>query len=204
MPRNTPIEEALISQARLGDRAALGTLFEDWRSHLHGLANRQLSGRLAARAGASDVVQEAFLEAHRDFHQFQGHEVHELVAWLERILERTIAKTIRRHVQVQKRAIGREQIMKAAGGDDSATRPELDAGQSTPSNQLMRAEEEKRLAEALTWLPPDQREAVPLRHLEGRPLAEIAQRLGRSPAAAAGLIKRGLQALRRHLGQSGP
>jgi RNA polymerase sigma-70 factor (ECF subfamily) len=48
-------------------------------------------------------------------------------------------------------------------------------------------------------LPDDQREAVRLRHLEGWALADIAQHLGRTPAATAGLIKRGMQALRRQL-----
>jgi RNA polymerase sigma-70 factor (ECF subfamily) len=76
---------------------------------------------------------------------------------------------------------------------------QLDAGLSSPSEKAIRGEEEHRLAEALTTLPADQREAVRLRHLEGWALADIARSLGRSPAATAGLIKRGMQALRRRL-----
>jgi RNA polymerase sigma-70 factor (ECF subfamily) len=63
----------------------------------------------------------------------------------------------------------------------------------------MRGEEAERLSRALVALPDDQREAVRLRHLEGWPLADIARHLGRTPAATAGLIKRGMQTLRRLL-----
>ena len=76
---------------------------------------------------------------------------------------------------------------------------ELDAGLSSPSQKAMRGEEAQRLSQALTALPADQREAVRLRHLEGWALSDIAAHLGRTPAATAGLIKRGMQALRRRL-----
>jgi RNA polymerase sigma-70 factor (ECF subfamily) len=50
-------------------------------------------------------------------------------------------------------------------------------------------------------LPEMQSEAVRLRHLEGLPVEEIAERLDRSAAATAGLIKRGLQKLREKMSQ---
>jgi RNA polymerase sigma-70 factor (ECF subfamily) len=57
---------------------------------------------------------------------------------------------------------------------------------------------------ALEELPADQREAVRLRHLEGLPLAEIADRLGRSEDAVAGLLKRGMRTLRERLKDEEP
>jgi RNA polymerase sigma-70 factor (ECF subfamily) len=81
----------------------------------------------------------------------------------------------------------------------ASLKQQLDAGFSSPSEKAIRGEEEQRLREALTGLPADQREAVRLRHLEGWALADIARQLGRSPAATAGLIKRGMQTLRRRL-----
>jgi RNA polymerase sigma-70 factor, ECF subfamily len=48
----------------------------------------------------------------------------------------------------------------------------------------------------LESLPEIQREAVRLRHLEGWHVDRIARQLNRSLPAAAGLIKRGLAALR--------
>ena len=53
------------------------------------------------------------------------------------------------------------------------------------------------------WIPftlwPAQREALTLHHLQNWTLDAIGQRLGRSPAAVAGLIKRGLKQLRQQL-----
>ena len=84
-------------------------------------------------------------------------------------------------------------------GGGAPLKQELDAGLSSPSQKAIREEEAERLSQALTSLPDDQREAVRLRHLEGWALADLARHLGRSPAATAGLIKRGMQALRRQL-----
>ena len=56
-----------------------------------------------------------------------------------------------------------------------------------------------RLAEALANQPEAQREALVLQHWHGWSLAQIAQHLERSPAAVAGLLKRGLKELRLQL-----
>ena len=52
-----------------------------------------------------------------------------------------------------------------------------------------------RLSDALMELPDAQRDAVILRHLQGLSLAEAAHQLGRTEAAVAGLIYRGLNKL---------
>ena len=55
-----------------------------------------------------------------------------------------------------------------------------------------------RLAQALATLPPDQHEAVRLRHLEGWSMQQLTAHFGRSETAVAGLLKRGLRGLRDH------
>jgi RNA polymerase sigma-70 factor (ECF subfamily) len=73
---------------------------------------------------------------------------------------------------------------------------------STREKLLARARRGKdavRLAEAMGELPEDQQEAVRLRHLEGWPLKRIAARLQRTEVAVAGLLKKGLRALRTKL-----
>jgi RNA polymerase sigma-70 factor, ECF subfamily len=186
----------LLEQALRGDREALGRLLEAERAALHRLAERQLEGRIAARVDASDVIQLAFLEAHRSFPQFAGRDVRELVAWLQRILDNKIATAIRDHTLLQKRNVRREQSMDDSQGGAAPLKQELDAGLSTPSQKAIRGEEAARLSQALTALPDDQREAVRLRHLEGWAVADIARHLGRTPSATAGLIKRGMHTLR--------
>jgi RNA polymerase sigma-70 factor, ECF subfamily len=189
----------MLEQARQGDREALGRLLEAQRAALHRLAERQLDGRIAVRVDASDIIQQTFLEAHRSFRQFAGADTRELAAWLQGILDHKVAGAIRDHALLQKRNVHRDRSLDDSHGGVASLKQQLDAGLSSPSQKAIRGEEAERLAQALAVLPDDQREAVRLRHLECWALAEIARQLGRSPAATAGLIKRGMQALRRQL-----
>lgn len=189
----------LLEQARQGDREAFGRLLEAQRAALHRLAERQLDARIAVRMDASDIIQQTFLEAHRNFQQFAGQDARQLAAWLEAILDHKVAGAIRDHALLQKRNVHRDRSLDDSHKGMGSLKQELDAGLSTPSQKAIRGEQEQLVVQALNVLPDDQREAVRLRHLEGWPLADIAQHLGRSPAATAGLIKRGMQALRRQL-----
>jgi RNA polymerase sigma-70 factor (ECF subfamily) len=190
---------ALLEKAQQGDREALGRLLEAQRAALHRLAERQLDERIAVRVDASDIIQQTFLEAHRSFRQFAGQDTRELTAWLRGILDHKVAGAIRDHALLQKRSVHRDRSLDDSHGDRASSKKKLDAGISTPSQKVIRREQEQLLMKALSVLPDDQREAVRLRHLEGLALADIARFLGRSPAATAGLIKRGMRVLRRQL-----
>ncbi len=152
-----------------------------------------------AKVGASDVVQQTLLEAHRDLLQLRGRTVGEQAAWLRQILARNLANLVR-DLRREKRDVAREQRLQAAL-DESASRLEvwLAAEQSSPSQQVERQERAVRLAEALATLPENQREAIVLRHWHGCSLAEIAERLGCTTAAVTGLLHRGFRKLRQQL-----
>jgi RNA polymerase sigma-70 factor (ECF subfamily) len=199
MKDDTLARRELLEQALRGDRDALGRLLEAQRAELHRLAERQLGARVAVRVDASDVIQQTFLEAYRTFPQFAGQDTPELIAWLQQILNHKVAGAIRDHALLQKRPVGRERSLDASRGGETPLKQDLDAHLSSPSQKAIRGEEAERLARALAVLPDTQREAVRLRHLEGWALTDIARHLGRTPAATAGLIKRGMKALRREL-----
>lgn len=187
----------LIEEARGGEPEVLGRLLETHRKSLRIVAERQLQGRLAARLDASDVVQCTFLDAHRDFGHFVGRAEPELVAWLEAILLHHVALAIRDHKYTKKRDMRRERPLPTLGPDGDTTLAGPPDGHSSPSRRAIRGEIRERIEAALATLPPDQAEAVRLRHIEGWPLGQIAAHLDRSPTAVAGLVKRGLQGLRR-------
>ncbi len=67
-----------LADARAGSREALGGLLEGCRRYLLAIAERQLDPELKSKGGASDLVQETFLEAQRDFARFQGTSPEEL------------------------------------------------------------------------------------------------------------------------------
>jgi RNA polymerase sigma-70 factor (ECF subfamily) len=193
----------LIRGARSGDAEALGELLVRYRDHLRSIADRQLGGRIARRVDASDVVQQTCLEAQRDFRDFLGSSEPELVAWFERILERNVTQVIRDHALIQKRAVNRERSRDDSRDSQGNQANQLAADQSSPSQRAMRGEAVEQLARAIDQLPAGQREAVRLRYLEGRSLAEIAKQLDRNTTAAAGLLKRGMTKLREILREVG-
>jgi RNA polymerase sigma-70 factor, ECF subfamily len=175
-----------------------GTL-ERFREYLHLLARLQLDSRLQAKLDASDLVQQTLLKAHQAQGQFRGRSTAEQAAWLRQILANTMANAVRDLARA-KRDIALERSLEASL-NDSSSRLEawLAADQSSPSQQAERNEEMLRLAEALARLPEAMREALLLRHCQGLGLTEISQQLGRSRAAVASLLRRGLKQLREHL-----
>ena len=97
MPPSEAIPERLLEQARAGDQAARGQLLELYRNYLRLMARSLINQPLRVRLDASDLVQETFLKAHREFVGFLGSTEPELVTWLRRILVRSLADQLKRH-----------------------------------------------------------------------------------------------------------
>lgn len=97
------------------------------------------------------------------------------------------------------RDVRREQSLEAADDSANALADGLAAEQSSPSQRAERQDDAVRLAAALAALPEAQREVVVLRHCQGWSLADISRHVGKSAAAVAGLLHRGLQQLRTHM-----
>ena len=172
---------------------------ERYRDYLGLLARAQLPAPLRGQLDASDVVQQTLLKAYQALDQFRGREPAELAAWLRQILARTLADLVR-DLGRAKRDLARERSLEAALEESSARLEAWAvADQSSPSQRAMRHEQSLRLAEALATLPEPQRQALLWKHCEGWSLDAIAQQLGRSPAAVASLLRRGLKQLREHL-----
>src|SRR5438128_10963899 len=87
----TDVAEVIVD-VRNGQPQRLGELLERYRNYLKLLARAQIDLFLRRRIDASDVVQETFLDACRDFQQFRGGTEAELRAWLRKILIYNVAK----------------------------------------------------------------------------------------------------------------
>jgi RNA polymerase sigma-70 factor (ECF subfamily) len=195
--------EQLLHQARQGRGDCLGALLELYRNYLHLVARTQLDLHLQAQANPSDLVQDTFLEAYRDFERFRGGTEAELLGWLRRILVHNLGALVQKQVQAQKRDVRRAVSLEhgLAGLERSAARlgATLAGPGPTPSAQVQRRELAALLADQLARLPADYREVIILRSLEELPFEEVARRLGRSPGAARVLWLRALDRLRRLL-----
>jgi RNA polymerase sigma-70 factor (ECF subfamily) len=195
-----PLTEESVAGRR---QQRLGELLELYRNYLKLLARSQVDLHLRSRADASDLVQETFLDACRDFHQFRGHTEAELVAWLKKILIYNVAKLVQRQILAKKRDARRDVSLDghiAAITQSSAHwEAALASAQSTPSVQVLRRERAAVVADYLAQLPPAYREVILLRNLEGLAFAEVARRMHRSPGAVRILWVRALDQLRKVL-----
>lgn len=179
-----------------------GQTLERFRTYLRLLARLQLDPRLRRQLDPSDLVQQALLEAYRSLGQLRGRSEAEVAAWLRQILAHQMAHALRDLTRAR-RDVTRERSLEAALAESSARMEAwLVAEQASPGEQAQQNEQAVRLAVALEQLPEAQREAVVLHYWEGWSVAQIAEQLGRSAPAVAGLLQRGLKALRQHLSES--
>ena len=187
-----------LPAARAGSREALGKVLEAARQYLLSIARQEFDSDLHAKNSPSDVVQETFVEAQRDFGQFRGDTEAELLAWLRQLLLHRVGKLRRRYRDTQKRRLSREV---ALGGDDSSGGPAagLTADTPSPSGQAMENERDEALQAALGRLPEDYRRVITLRYEEQLPFEEIGRLLQRSPDAARKLWARAVERLHEEL-----
>jgi RNA polymerase sigma-70 factor (ECF subfamily) len=172
---------------------------ENFRSYLRVLARMQLNPRLARKVDASDMVQQTLLQAHRAIDQFRGDSPAAMAGWLRQILARNLAHAHRDYTR-DKRDMNRERSLEASLANSSMCLQRwLASDDSSPSDQVMRAERLLALGAAVEELPEHQREAVIRHYFQQQSLAEIGEHLDRSPAAVAGLLHRGLKKLRENL-----
>ena len=193
--------DELLQAAREGSDEALGELLQQCRPYLLLIANSELDSDLRAKAGASDLVQESFLEAQRDLDGFQGTSADELLAWLRQILLHNLADFKRQYRDTAARRISQEQALDGVEG--AAAFQDLVSQDLSPSKQAVANEQQLALARALERLPADYQRALVLRHQEQRTFAEIGQALDRSAEAARKVWFRAVEQLREELAGRG-
>jgi RNA polymerase sigma-70 factor (ECF subfamily) len=193
-------QRGLLDAARHGDRAAQGRLLESYRNYLNLLARMEVGRRVQSKIDASDVVQEAFLQAHRSFGDFRGTTRGEFVVWLRQILATRLANTIRRFTRVRCRDVHMEQPLEDTLGSSSRRMQRFARkGASSPSHRAARREEAVILADAVSRLPPDYQDVIVLHHLQGMTFREVGRSMGRSAGSVEKLWARALIKLRTEL-----
>jgi RNA polymerase sigma-70 factor (ECF subfamily) len=187
-----------LAAARTGSREALGEALQAYRAYLLLIAQQELDPELRAKGGASDLVQETFIDAQRLLVRFEGTTEEAWAAWLRELLLYNLGDFVRRYRDTGKRRVGREVGQPAA--DSSTDRGgNLAADTASPSVTAMAAEQVEALERALNRLPEDYREVLTLRYQGDLSFEDIGQRLGRSGNAARKLWLRALRKLEQEL-----
>jgi RNA polymerase sigma-70 factor (ECF subfamily) len=195
--------EPLLRLARNGNEDALGRLLELYGRYLALLARVQIGQRLQGKVDPADLVQETFLEAHRSFSRFQGTSEGQFLQWLRQILANRLATLLRHYLGTKRRDVRLEhEIADELDRSTMGLGHALRAPQSSPSQQASRREQAVLLADALSSLPDDYREAIVLRQMEGLTFPQVAERMSRSVDSVEKLWLRGVAQLRRLLEES--
>ncbi|MBN2474359.1 MAG: sigma-70 family RNA polymerase sigma factor [Pirellulales bacterium] len=193
----------LLVRAKRGVSEDIGRLLQTYTNYLNLLAVTQMDPKLRARLGPSDVVQETFYEAQRDFHQFRGHTEQEFMAWLRQILVNNLSRLVERHVLAAKRDVRREVSLERMRNAVELSTARLEAvladQGASPSASVQDREHAILLADQLAEMPADHREVLVLRHLQGLPFKEVARRMDRSHGAVRMLWLRAIGSLRQRL-----
>jgi RNA polymerase sigma-70 factor (ECF subfamily) len=180
-----------------------GEILQGCRQYLLMIANAVIGREIQAKFGASDLVQDTFVEAQRHLAGFRGQTEGELRAWLRKILECRLSNLRRSFLATEKRAARREvtigSLLAGSDGDGDV----LASRSPSPSNHAVRSELTQALDRALVRLPDHYRQAVVWRHQEQLSWDEIGQRMGCSADAARKVWSRAIQQLRQELAEYG-
>ncbi|MFO0804426.1 MAG: sigma-70 family RNA polymerase sigma factor [Gemmataceae bacterium] len=191
MPAESDAEIAgLVARVQSGDQAALSELFDRHRDKLRRMVELRLDSRLAGRVSASDVLQEAWIDAVKRVEHYFAKDGQSFFGWLRLIVGQRLADVHREHL-AGKRDAGRELGNNA---DSTCMAARLIGRASSPSQAAQRGETFAQLEEALSRMDPLDREVLALRHFEELSNGEAAEILGIQPAAAS---KRYVRALAR-------
>jgi RNA polymerase sigma-70 factor (ECF subfamily) len=193
--------EELLDRAGTGDRTARHELLTRHRSRLRQMVALRIDRRIAARIDPSDVVQEALADAALSLSDYLRDRPLPFYPWLRQFAWERLLQLHRRHVQAQRRSVGREQlrIFDIAEESEAILADRLVHAGSSPSARLMAAELRDRVRAALESLESNDREVLTLRYLEQLSTREIAAVLGINEAAVKTRHRRALERLRLRL-----
>lgn len=174
-----------MERAQGGDRKAFEELLRLHEERLQSFVASRLGANLRRKVTAEDVAQDTLLKAFQALGSFRWQGEDSFFRWLSSVAENVILYHARRDALNQK-----------------ITLPRKTSSVESPSSGLVRAERFDRLRDALKSLPDEYQQVILLTRIEGLPVKEVAQRMGRSTTATSQLLWRALQKLKTAFGDT--
>lgn len=188
--------EALLAAEGEARVAILGRMFEAQKPRLLRTVNVRMHPKVRARVGASDVVQDAYVEVLARVDEYVRDPRIPFFLWMRRIVGQRLMKTHRFHLDAQRRDARQESPAERRMPDAStfAMVEILRDERPSPLSVVAQGESRDRLVGMLDQMSETDREVLAMRHFEGLSNEEVAQELGLGKHAAS---KRYIRALKR-------
>jgi RNA polymerase sigma-70 factor (ECF subfamily) len=162
-------DRGLVERAQRGERDAFRALFQRYHRRAYTLA----LGVVHNPDDALDVVQEAFLRAHKHLESFEGSS--SFYTWLYRIVMNVSIDHLRKAGRAQ--TVDYDDAVAHAEGDAPAEMasliPQLLHG--NPAKEVQRREIREKIDEALSRLSPNHRAVLVMREIDGLSYEEMAK-----------------------------
>ena len=187
MAPNDPTKDELLQKAIAGDQGAFAALFEQYRARLRKMVVLRMDVRVKGRLDASDVLQEAYIDAAQQLPNYAKEPKLPVFLWLRLLTGQRLAKTHRKHLGTAKRDVRREISLGRGQVPEASTfnlASRLVGNFTTASSYLRREELRNKIQGVLNQMKPNDREVLALRHFEQMTIRESAIVLGITEKAA--------------------
>ncbi|QDV14720.1 RNA polymerase sigma factor [Rosistilla oblonga] len=135
------------------------------------IARQSIARRWQSKVGASDIVQNTFLEASNTLSSFSGSSIAEFNQWLRAILAHNLQDSRRRFVVAQMRSVEREQPL------DRLTGPLLINSEKSPVSVAVSNEFDRELHRVIGMLDQMDQQILTLRYQQKLAFGEIGIRI---------------------------
>lgn len=194
--------QELLQHIKEGDADAINRLLERHRDALRRMVDMRLDPKIRQRVDASDVVQEAMIEANRRMATFLENPGMPFHLWIRQIATDRLIDQHRRHRVSKKRSVDLEQAPVVAANLDHSTIQfglQLQDRELTPAAAAIRAEMQQRFEEAIEEMDVHDQEIIVMRHFEKLSNQEVAKVLGLTEPAASMRYLRAVRRLQQQL-----
>ena len=181
----------LLARVREGDEEAFTQLFRKTSPRLAVLIHSKMSTEMRGRIEVDDLLQETFVAAYRSLGRFDYRNPGSFMSWLARIADHVIVDAARHHGRRKRRPV---ELVPLGSNDGYGAHEAADS--VTPSRILVRKEKIQRVQDALNRLPEDYRRVILLSRIQGLPMQEVAECMGRSRESTAVLLHRAVRRLK--------
>lgn len=192
-------ELQLIKLAQAGNRDALSRLLFDYEGQLTRFIEGHLPISIRSTIGREDICQETFRVAFLGMDGFENRHEGGFYGWLRTIALNQIRDSVKAH-QSRKRGGGRTRI--TYDQFVSNLFGEVEANGASPFRDISRQDICRFLRIMVASLPTNYQNVLRLQFEDGLTYEQIGERIGKSPQAVKGILKRAKDQLRKDLGNA--